>query len=327
MKKDQSFGIDLLAESLVKIGNYLEGLSATSGLILDPPSKFHARLEEIRLAEDYSLPFELEDPLISIRVSSYMGLDFLTSVSIPSILSQTYTNWEVILIGDHDPQWSKIEKYIHSLKDNRFRIFNRPYRGPYPADPRQAWLISGAHAFNDATRISSGHWITKLDQDDSWKPHHLSLLLSEAKKNRSEIVYGATSVNFVDHPYRPAETVGEFPPRMGTFALTASIMHGSFKCFEMNESCYLWNEPGDWGLMWRLALGGAKISYVDQVVAEINLKDKPNHGYYEHQYRTLLEALSKAAGSKVANRNFILNKARLKSSFLRGVRYLKKHNF
>jgi glycosyltransferase involved in cell wall biosynthesis len=291
------------------IGTHFDTLSTSIGLLVDPPSDYREKIENIRAAEDYDLAFTTETPLITIRISTYKGLETLKSRCIPAVLAQTYTNYEVIVVGDNDPEPSRA--YIEGLMDSRFKYIQREFRGPYPDDPRLTWLISGAHCFNVATAEAKGMWLTKLDQDDSWEPTHLESLLDAAQKSRAEIVYGKCKVVFNDPGIpRPAMLVGEYPPKKGSFALTTSLIHGKFKEFKMNELSYLWGEPGDWGLSWRLWLGGAKFEYTDQTVANIFYTQKKNDDYYQSQYKILLDALALETGTK-NNSNRPLIKAKL----------------
>ena len=314
-----------LAASLVNIGNYLEGMAATTGLIYDPPAGYRSKIEIFRQEPDYELPYTSDSPLITIRVSSYNGYKDLITRCLPSIMSQTYDNWEAIIVGDCDPQGSQISDYLNDLRDPRFTFIQREYRGPYPDDSRQAWLITGAYAFNVASRLSNGLWIAKLDQDDAWEPNHLELLLASARKHRSEVVYGRVRCHFLDDLARPSQIVGEYPPQKGTFALTAALCHGKFKSFEMNELGHLWNDPGDWGLTWRMWLGGARFSFIEDVVANVFITNKENSGYYEAQYRLLLETITRMQNSSTrGERRLIGLQGKVKALTFRIIKYLRK---
>lgn len=313
-----------LSSLLVKIGDYLEGISTTTGLLYDPPEKYASQLQAIRDHASYNLPYEEKNPLITIRVSSYKGFKYLSERCIPSILAQTHQNFEVIIVGDNDPDGPQIESFLKNLNDSRFRFIQRNYRGPYPDDSRQAWLISGAHAFNVASRLSNGLWISKLDQDDAWEPTHLSDLLEHARVKKSEIVYASTRCHFQDSSGRPPIVVGEFPPKKGSFALTASLSHGSFKIFEMNELAYLWSDPGDWGLSWRLWLAGAKYDFIDKPLANIFITPKKNQGYYEHQYQLLIDVIEKMSNQSIQKRKFTRLRGKTKTILYKIFYYIKK---
>jgi glycosyltransferase involved in cell wall biosynthesis len=322
--KKQDFGPEDLALSLVKIGNYLEGISATAGLISDPPSKYRSKIEQIRVEEDYELPYSSHDPLVTIRISSYNGSQDLIDRCLPSIFAQTYQNWEVVIVGDCDPQANVIIQYLTILGDDRIRFIQREFRGPYPEDPRQAWLISGAHAFNVASKEARGLWLAKLDQDDAWEPQHLAVLITHAQKNRSEVVYGKVRCHFLNRNHMPPQIIGEYPPKRGTFALTAALCHGKYNVFEMNELAYLWNEPGDWGLTWRLWLGGSRFDFIEEVIANIFIEQKDNSGYFESQFRILSNTISRMQSKPNYARRLIGLYGKGRSKILRILNFTKR---
>ena len=63
-----------------------------------------------------------ENPFITIFTPNYNGSKFI-SETLESILGQTYSNFEYIIIDDHsnDDSWKIIQKY--AKKDNRIKIY------------------------------------------------------------------------------------------------------------------------------------------------------------------------------------------------------------
>jgi len=111
-------------------------------------------LHELRQSEEYELAFTEADPLVSFLVPTYTSYESLRDVALPSILGQTYSNVEVIVVGDAAPP--ETEEAIAALGDDRVRYSNRTYRGPYPEDPEQRWRVAGGPPFNDAVSCASG---------------------------------------------------------------------------------------------------------------------------------------------------------------------------
>jgi glycosyltransferase involved in cell wall biosynthesis len=98
--------------------------------------------------------------LVSIIMPSYKCGEFVAK-SINSILSQTYHNWELIVIDDDscDGTFELVGEF--QKKDNRIRICqNKCYRG-------------AAYSRNLALREAKGRWIAFLDSDDLWEPTKL----------------------------------------------------------------------------------------------------------------------------------------------------------
>lgn len=94
-------------------------------------------------------------PLVSILIPNYNKAAFLRE-TLDSVLSQTYTHWECIVVDDHstDHSWEILEEYVK--KDVRVKIFKRP-------DDR---IKGGSVARNYAFELSKGEFIQWLDSDD-----------------------------------------------------------------------------------------------------------------------------------------------------------------
>lgn len=100
---------------------------------------------------------------ISIVMATYNGAKYL-SEQIDSILSQTISNFELIICDDcsTDETWIVLEDY--ALKDNRIKLF------------RNNENLGFKKNFEKALTLCSGDYIALSDQDDIWTPNHLELL-------------------------------------------------------------------------------------------------------------------------------------------------------
>lgn len=92
------------------------------------------------------------NPLISVVMPVFNGEDYL-SESIESILTQTYTNFEFIIIddGSTDSSLAIIESF--KKKDNRILVFSRQNKG----------LIA---SLNQGCGLARGEYIARMDADD-----------------------------------------------------------------------------------------------------------------------------------------------------------------
>ena len=63
--------------------------------------------------------------LVSILIPNYNKASYLRP-TLDSIMAQTYSNWECIIVDDHstDISWEIIEEYAKT--DSRFKIYKRP---------------------------------------------------------------------------------------------------------------------------------------------------------------------------------------------------------
>lgn len=119
-------------------------------------------------------------PLISILMPVYNGIPQM-EISIKSLLWQTYTNWECIIINDGSTDGTK--QYLEKIEDSRFKVFHlKQNKGRGYA--RQEALIK-----------ATGKYIAYLDADDWYDPNKLYKQVSflEAHKNVSLVSCGILS--------------------------------------------------------------------------------------------------------------------------------------
>jgi Glycosyl transferase family 2 len=231
--------------------------------IYDEEPANRRRLHALRASEEYELAFSEVEPLVSFIVPTYTSYETLRDVALPSILSQTYTNLEVIVVGDCAPP--ETEAAIASLGDPRVSYYNRTVRGPYPEDPAQRWYAIGGPPFNDGLARARGRWIAALGDDDAVRPDHTDHLLTAARENRWEHCYGLQQVNFAaGDPL----TLGEFPPRLGQWGTQAAIFHSGLRFFEAELVDAIYQEPSDWSKCRRMLRAGVRIGMLGEVVVD-----------------------------------------------------------
>lgn len=98
-------------------------------------------------------------PFFSVVVPIYNKRLYINR-SISSILKQSFTDFELIIINDNSTDGSMEE--VNKFYDNRINIYHRKKPGP-----------GGYAARNLAINLSTGEWIAFLDADDEWFPNHL----------------------------------------------------------------------------------------------------------------------------------------------------------
>jgi glycosyltransferase involved in cell wall biosynthesis len=113
-------------------------------------------------------------PLISIVIPSY-NHGHLIGKALESILSQTYSNWEVIIVDNHSSD--NTESIVSSFGENRFRYYKIKNNGVI------------ATSRNLGIKKSQGEWIAFLDSDDWWKPEKLERVMKCAIKKDGELVF------------------------------------------------------------------------------------------------------------------------------------------
>ena len=98
-------------------------------------------------------------PLISVIIPTYQRCSRL-KIAIDSVLSQTFKNFELLVIDDGSTDGTK--EMVKAINDPRI-IYKWSKNSGGPAKPR-----------NYGIKISSGKWIAFLDSDDSWKKNKLN---------------------------------------------------------------------------------------------------------------------------------------------------------
>ena len=117
----------------------------------------------------------MKNELISVIMSVYNETIDELKRSIESILKQSYSNIEFIIIND-DPDNRTIKKYLIDLKDERLRIYN---------NESNMGLVK---SLNKALKLCNGKYIARMDADDYSYVDRLSKELKFLKENNYDLV-------------------------------------------------------------------------------------------------------------------------------------------
>ncbi len=116
-------------------------------------------------------------PEISVIVPAYKVEAFLGRC-VDSILSQSFADWELILVDDGSPDRSGQICDEYAQKDSRIHVIHQ----------KNAGLSAARNAATDWVFANSGsQWITYVDGDDWLHPNALECLLAEAKRLKVKI--------------------------------------------------------------------------------------------------------------------------------------------
>jgi glycosyltransferase involved in cell wall biosynthesis len=182
--------------------------------------------------------------------------------ALPSIVRQSYQNFEVMVIGDGCT--NDVAKRIEDFGDPRVRFVNLPYRYPYPARRDHQWFVAGAPGVNVGTEMANGSWLAMLSDDDEFEPHHLECLLEKARTTHSEMVYG--DILQRQPPPGGDRVLTGYPPEFGSFGFQSAIFMTALSFYEFSTRSWLLDEPSDWNLCRRMVESGVRIGHVDRVV-------------------------------------------------------------
>lgn len=116
-------------------------------------------------------------PLVSVIMPTYGRPNFLKQ-SIESVLSQTYSNFELIVVDDN----SNEQLHIHTKEIIDQYLPNKNIKYFHDGINR-----GGALARNKGIELSSGEYITFLDDDDQYCPEKIELQVKHILNNNLEV--------------------------------------------------------------------------------------------------------------------------------------------
>ncbi len=232
---------------------------------------YYSLYEPVRLKRERKLHAPEYDascrkPLISVYVPTYNRAQLLMERAVASVLKQTYSNFEFIIIGDHCTD--DTEKFVKSVNDSRIRFYNIPKRGyRYPPTPENHWFAGPVIAANTALEMVKGKWIARIDDDDIWTDDHLEVLLDFALKGNYEFV--SSSYRTIRHGKEIIVDEKDSIPRIGG---TQTWLYRSYlKFFRYNIDCWRksWNRVNDTDIQDRMYKAGVKMGFCEKVTCHI----------------------------------------------------------
>jgi len=199
-------------------------------------------------------------PVVSVIMPTYNYGRFI-SRAIDSVLSQTYSDFELIIIDDgSEDDTTKIVQQFH---DMRIKYYRQENQGP-------------SRARNAGIAQAQGEYLAFIDADDEWLPYNLSYQVTAlANDHRVGMVYGHCV--YVDASGQILRTVkGKAHGKLFIPMLRENIIGGSPSIVVVRASCFrqiggfapLLYGNEDWHMWLRIAFRW-EIGVVDHIVARI----------------------------------------------------------
>lgn len=110
----------------------------------------------------------MEKDLVSIIMPSYNTGKYI-SESIDSVVNQTYSNWELIIVDDCSVD--DTDEIVSAYNDSRIKYL------------KNATNSGAAYSRNYALREARGEWIAFLDSDDVWVDNKLEVQIKFMQSN------------------------------------------------------------------------------------------------------------------------------------------------
>lgn len=188
-------------------------------------------------------------PLVSVIITCYNYGDYVAD-AIESVLNQTYTKIELIVIDDGSTDSS--QKVIEKYKDNpKVRIVSRKNKGVI-------------YTRNQGVRLSTGVYVMQLDADDTLEPTYVEECVQKAEQEKLDIVYTQTRI------FGRVEFVSEHPK----FNLERLKHHGYIHASSLVRKARMKEDPydtyldklgnEDWDMFLDMCLDGSKAGLINK---------------------------------------------------------------
>src|SRR5690606_16321033 len=135
-----------------------------------------------------------EHPLVSIIIPTYSRAHLLGE-TLDSVLAQTYTNWECLVVDDGSTDETEALLKTYITKDSRFQYHKRP----------DTHLPGGNGARNYGFNLSKGVYIQWFDSDDLMVVNKIESSVYEIQNKQKDLV--VSNCNFLGEQakYQPLE--------------------------------------------------------------------------------------------------------------------------
>lgn len=199
----------------------------------------------------------MSNKLVSIIIPLYNAEKYIKD-ALDSVLSQSYSNWQCIIVDDGSTDSSKIIALEYCKKDVRFRYYYQSNSGP-------------SAARNHGLKIATGDYIQYLDADDVILPERLDLMLEQSEKlEQNVILYSGILLGNCDNIYKTENY--KFSVEIGR-DITFDDMYSKFALdflfiphcllFPRSAICNVkWNENLSYSEDWDYYLGVLKNKFV-----------------------------------------------------------------
>ena len=197
-------------------------------------------------------------PIISIVLTTYNRPQYLQR-AIDSVLCQTFTDWELVIVDDHS---DSVPPFKLPEGEDRVIAIRLPFNTGYLVRPTNVGIM-----------CSRGKYIAYLNDDNVYLPDHLEILYKAITKNQADVVYG-------DRIYKSNDpNEKRFMGKMsykydlgrinqGNYVDTSDIMHTIQAINDIGFWDIFWERKADWLLMVKFGKTGKKIIHVPKIITE-----------------------------------------------------------
>jgi len=203
-------------------------------------------------------------PRVSVIMPSYNTANLIAG-SLDSVLAQTFSDFEIIVVNDGSPDTSELERVL------------QPYSSRIVYIKQENKRAGGAR--NTAIGKARGEFLAFLDSDDIWLPDHLASQMQMFEEDRAlDLVY--SNCLSVGDPTNIHDFMSRCPSQGPASFLALAVEHCQIPVSTVvaRKSAIvragLFDESlarcDDYDMWLRAAFHGAKIGYTRRVQARLN---------------------------------------------------------
>jgi glycosyltransferase involved in cell wall biosynthesis len=148
----------------------------------------------------------MTQPAVSVVIPAYNTAPFIAD-TLGSVLAQTFTDHEIIVVNDGSPDTAELERVLAPFRD-RIRYTVQVNGG-----------LSAAR--NVGIRLARAGLVALLDSDDVWEPQYLERQIEVLGKGSFDVVY-ANATTFGD-PLRAGRLFMDMHPSSGEVTFEALV--------------------------------------------------------------------------------------------------------
>ncbi len=208
----------------------------------------------------------LASPKVSVIIPAYKISPFVRE-TLDSVFSQTFTDFEAIIVNDGSPDTAELERELEPFSD----------RIVYAVQAN----LGASQARNSAICLARGEWLAFLDGDDIWLPDHLRSQIEFAEREGFDMVYcdaelfGAKLFEG-DTFMRTSPSIGEVTTESLISAncnvITSGTLLKKSRAEEVNFFDITLPRMQDFDLWFRVARSGARIGYQERILIRYRVR-------------------------------------------------------
>jgi hypothetical protein len=235
-----------------------------------------AELQDCRATRSHWEPFRRTNPLVSVCVATSDRAELLVDRCIRSLRNQTYSNVQIIVVGDHciDDTGHRLAQ----LRDDRIVFENLPRRGPYPRPGAARWQVAGSNAMNRALELAEGDFIAHLDDDDEATSDRIENLLHFAQSENFELIWHPFWYENLDGTWR---RIGNGELKLGQVTTGSVFYHHFLTRIKWDVYAFRLDEPGDWNRFRKIKALRPRMAFLEDCLT-FHYKEQ-NQGPFVHQ--------------------------------------------